>query len=118
MTSDEFIAARKAMGHTQHSLAVALRMGKHGWQTISGWENGRTPIPGPVQLAMNCLLTHRRAPADPVASEHEIRASADLLAGICQKARHSSASAEERDEALRDASEMLRMFARTALVRG
>jgi len=58
MTSADFRAARKALGYTQHGLAEALRMGKHGWQTISAWENGRTPIPGPVQVALECLLNH------------------------------------------------------------
>lgn len=55
MTPDEFRAARKAMGHTGHSLAAALKMGKHGWQTISAWENGKQSIPGPVQVAMEHL---------------------------------------------------------------
>lgn len=55
MTPADFASLRRAMGHTQHSLAVALRMGKHGWQTISGWENGKAPIPGPVALAMEHL---------------------------------------------------------------
>jgi DNA-binding transcriptional regulator YiaG len=57
LTGPELHTARKALGHTQHSLAVALRMGKHGWQTISGWENGHTPIPGPVQVALEHLRT-------------------------------------------------------------
>lgn len=56
MTQGEFRAARKAMGHTQHTLAEALKMGRHGWQTISAWETGKTPIPGPVQVAMDHLL--------------------------------------------------------------
>ena len=55
MTPADFTAARKAMGYTQRSLAVALRMGKHGWQTISGWETGKTPVPGPVQVALGHL---------------------------------------------------------------
>lgn len=57
MTADDFRAARKAMGHTQHSLAEALLMGRHGWQTISAWENGKTPVPGPVRLAMRYLVS-------------------------------------------------------------
>lgn len=52
--------ARKALGLTQTGLAKALRMGKHGWQTISKWErddfNGA--IPGPVTLALECLINH------------------------------------------------------------
>lgn len=63
MTAADFTAARKAMGHTQHTLAAALRMGKHGWQTISSWENGKTPIPGPVQIAMEHLAHCRNVPA-------------------------------------------------------
>ena len=58
MTTADFRAARKALGLTQHGLAEALRMGKHGWQTISAWENGKSPIPGPVQVAIQCLLDH------------------------------------------------------------
>ena len=56
MTPNEFQDARKAMGHTQHSLADALLMGRHGWQSISAWENGRQSIPGPVEVAMMHLL--------------------------------------------------------------
>lgn len=59
MTPAEFRTARKALGMTQKQLAVALRMGKHGWQTISGWESDDGPkIPGPVEVAMECLLNH------------------------------------------------------------
>ena len=58
MTPADFRAARKALGLTQKGLAEALRMGKHGWQTISGWENDGANIPGPVQVAMECLLHH------------------------------------------------------------
>lgn len=39
------------------------------------------------------------------------RNNALLLASICQKVRHSSASVTERDDALRDAAEMLRVIA-------
>ena len=65
MTTADFTAARKAMGHTQHTLAAALKMGKHGWQTISGWETGKTPIPGPVQVAMGHLLNCKPRSAKP-----------------------------------------------------
>lgn len=58
MTPAAFRTTRKALGYTQHELAEALRMGRHGWQTISSWENGKTPIPGPVAVAMECLLNH------------------------------------------------------------
>lgn len=58
MTPDQLRRARKRLGHTQHAMAEALRMGRHGWQTISGWETGKAPIPGPVQIAVQCLLDH------------------------------------------------------------
>ncbi len=72
MTPADFTALRKAMGHTQHSLAVALRMGKHGWQTISGWETGKAPIPGPVQVAME-HLAHCR----PLEQKREVQSSCE-----------------------------------------
>ena len=40
-------------------LAEALRMGKWGWQTISKWENGDVPVPGPAQIAIECLLERK-----------------------------------------------------------
>jgi DNA-binding XRE family transcriptional regulator len=55
MTADDFRAARKAMNHTQHTMAAALEMGRHGWQTISAWETGKQPVPGPVRIAMRHL---------------------------------------------------------------
>jgi hypothetical protein len=35
-------------------------MGKHGWQSISKWEQDdfTGEIPGPVTLALECLLNH------------------------------------------------------------
>lgn len=56
MTPSDLRTARKTLGLTQHALAEALRMGKWGWQTISKWENGDTPIPGPAQVAVESLL--------------------------------------------------------------
>jgi len=53
---DELRAARKSLGLTQKGLAEVLRMGKWGWQTISKWEGGDVPIPGPAQVAIECLL--------------------------------------------------------------
>jgi DNA-binding transcriptional regulator YiaG len=60
MTPAEFRAARARLGLTQKGLAKALRMGKHGWQTISKWESDdfQGQIPGPVTLALECLLNH------------------------------------------------------------
>ncbi len=59
MTPADFRTARKRLGLTQKQMAEALRMGTHGWQTISKWENDGSEIPGPVSLAVECLLNHR-----------------------------------------------------------
>ena len=56
MTPADLRTARKAMGMTQHQLAEALRMGAHGWQSVSRWEREGSTIPGPVQIAVECLL--------------------------------------------------------------
>jgi len=56
MSPAAFRTARKALGMTQKQLAEALRMGAHGWQTISKWENSGSTIPGPVEVAMEHLL--------------------------------------------------------------
>jgi DNA-binding transcriptional regulator YiaG len=51
--------ARKTLGLTGKGLAEELRMGKWGWQTISKWENGDVPIPGPAQVAIEMMLRER-----------------------------------------------------------
>ena len=58
MTPVDLRTARKRLGLTQKGLATALRMGAHGWQTISAWESDIDPreAPGPVQVAIECLL--------------------------------------------------------------
>ena len=56
MTPEQFRAARKTLGLTQKGLAVELRMGKHGWQSISKWECGDNPVPGPVEVALELML--------------------------------------------------------------
>jgi DNA-binding transcriptional regulator YiaG len=53
-------AARKALGLTQHGLAGALGMGKHGWQSVSRWENDGGTIPGPVGVAVQLLLGRQK----------------------------------------------------------
>ncbi|NBW46491.1 MAG: hypothetical protein EBR45_13200 [Betaproteobacteria bacterium] len=64
MTPADFRAARASLGLTQKSLAKALRMGTHGWQTISRWESDdfTGTIPGPVQVAMEHLINCPVAP--------------------------------------------------------
>jgi hypothetical protein len=55
---EDLRTARKALGLTQHGLAERLGMGKNGWQSVSEWETGKRPIPGPVAIAVNCLRHH------------------------------------------------------------
>lgn len=57
MTPADLRAARKALGLSQKELAKALRMGEHGWQSVSRWERDGSDIPGPVQVALEYLLS-------------------------------------------------------------
>ncbi len=63
MTPADLRAARHALGLTQKGLARALRMGSHGWQSISAWEsdNNDRGVPGPVQVAVEALLREKEA---------------------------------------------------------
>lgn len=56
MTPEEFLAARATLGLTQRQMAEALGMGTHGWQSISGWENGKKPVPDTVCVTVDLLL--------------------------------------------------------------
>ncbi len=60
MSPAELRAARAKLGLTQQALARELRMGAHGWQSISAWESDTDPrqVPGPVAVAIECLLNH------------------------------------------------------------
>lgn len=75
MTPADFRNARKALGFSQKDMAKALRMGAHGWQSISKWESDsfEGSIPGPVQVAMECLLHHATKPVTPPASQKPVR---------------------------------------------
>lgn len=52
-------ASRHELGLTQHKLAAELKMGTWGWQSISKWETAGD-APGPVQVAVEGLLTAHR----------------------------------------------------------
>jgi transcriptional regulator with XRE-family HTH domain len=68
MTPADLREARKALGLTQHGLAERLRMGKNGWQSVNRWERDGNTIPGPVQVAVESLLSgshQSRRPASP-----------------------------------------------------
>lgn len=56
MTGQEFLEARTKLGKSQRAMAAALKMGAHGWQSISSWENGHSPVPGPVQVAVEHMV--------------------------------------------------------------
>lgn len=56
MSPSELRAFRHTLGLTQHGLAEALRMAKHGWQSVSRWEQDGNTIPGPVQIAVEALI--------------------------------------------------------------
>ena len=60
MTPAELKAAREALGLSLSGLAKALRMGKTGRDTIRAWESGDNDrgVPGPAQVAIECLLNH------------------------------------------------------------
>lgn len=62
MTPADLRRARKRLGLTQKGLAEALRMGTHGWQTISAWESDSNTrgVPGPAQVAIEALLKEVR----------------------------------------------------------
>lgn len=69
MSPADLRAARLAIGLreglkraiTQKELARRLRMGSHGWQSISAWEsdNNDRGVPGPVQVAVEALLREK-----------------------------------------------------------
>ncbi len=58
LTPSDLRTARKRLGLSQHGLAEALRMGKHGHQTVSAWErdDNARGVPGPVQIAVEGML--------------------------------------------------------------
>ena len=60
MTPADLRAARKRLGLTQHGLAEALRMGRNGWQSVSRWEQDGNTIPGPVQVAVEQMVSSLR----------------------------------------------------------
>lgn len=59
MTPADLRAAREALGLTQRGLAKALRLSeKNGDRSVRIWETDGNTIPGPVQVAVECLLHH------------------------------------------------------------
>lgn len=56
MTRLEFIEARKALAMTQDALAKAL---ESDLRTVQRWEGGERKVPGPVGVALRCMLRLR-----------------------------------------------------------
>ena len=57
MMPDDVRDARRAMGLTQHDLAVLLRMGGDGKRAVRRWEAGDRHISGPASVAIEAMLT-------------------------------------------------------------
>lgn len=53
----EFRQARDQLGLSAKQMANILRMGKGSDRTIRRYESGQTPVPGPVSVAVEALLT-------------------------------------------------------------
>lgn len=54
---DDFKNARQELGMSASQLAKTLRMGKCADRTIRRYESGESPIPGPVSVAVEAMLT-------------------------------------------------------------
>lgn len=49
--------ARDELGMSAKQLAKTLRMGKGADRTIRRYESGESPVPGPVSVAVEALVT-------------------------------------------------------------
>lgn len=56
-TREDFVKARQDLGMSTPELAKTLRMGKGADRTIRRYERGDIPIPGPLSVAVEALLT-------------------------------------------------------------
>jgi len=69
MTPADLKAARKSLGLTQSGLAEALRLSpKNGDRSVRIWETEGNTIPGPVKVAVECLLNHGKKPKNKTAT--------------------------------------------------
>lgn len=60
MTPADLKAARKTLGLSQTGLAEALRLSPaNGDRTIRLWETKGNTVPGPAQIAVECLLERK-----------------------------------------------------------
>jgi DNA-binding transcriptional regulator YiaG len=59
MSPDEFKAARATLGLSAREMAIALDMDERwGDRTIRKWESGKSPIFGPVGVAVRYMLKY------------------------------------------------------------
>lgn len=56
-TKEDFASARVALNMTTTQLARALRMGNGSDRTIRRYESGECPVPGPMSVAVEALLS-------------------------------------------------------------
>jgi hypothetical protein len=56
-TKEDFAKAKSDLGMTGVQLAKVLRMGKGSDRTIRRYESGEIPVPGPLSVAVEALLT-------------------------------------------------------------
>jgi len=54
---DDFRKARDQLGMSASQLAKTLRMGRGADRTIRRYESGQSPVPGPVSVAVEALMT-------------------------------------------------------------
>ena len=54
---DDFRKARDELGMSASQLAKVLRMGRGADRTIRRYESGQSPVPGPVSVAVEALMT-------------------------------------------------------------
>lgn len=56
MTPFALREARQSLGLSAAAMAVALGLGTDSGRTIRRWESGKSPISGPVSLAVQAML--------------------------------------------------------------
>lgn len=69
MTAEQFKKARVTLGLSQDDLAILLRLGPNGKRTVRRWETGEVPVPGPVSLAVEALLSGWRPKSETEAPQ-------------------------------------------------
>lgn len=57
MTPDQLKSARQRLNLSQGGLAAELRLGGDGARTVRRWEHGERAIPGPVEVALEYMLS-------------------------------------------------------------